>query len=440
MAATRVPELHADPVAAVAQGLARDPRRRPRRGRRHRRAARGGPRTRACSHCGRSSSRHCRCCSWSRPASGATSARWRPPTRRRACSASRKALNPPAWLKEYGYVIAITLFVTSSSCASSAWTTAAPFSALLLLGAMTGGFVGRHVSEGQERLVLDDVPAAARPAGLRPDAARAGRQQPLPAVRRLREELLRLQPARRLPGRPARRRRLLERLPALLRRRLPGPGARLLRDRRGRLASPADAPLHGAEHGAVRARDDVREGLRAHGDVHALRRDRVRASSTGSSRLATCEPLTWPLRAAAIALAATWLVRTWRKEQPFLDAGGGAAPRRRSAPRRARSPATARSAAGAPEVTFVPEDKRVAAKPGLSLLEIAESNGMAIESGCRMGICGADPVADQGRDGVPVAASPTTSGRRSSASASAPNTRMACCARMWNPAAGHRSR
>ena len=55
--------------------------------------------------------------------------------------------------------------------------------------------------------MLDDLPAAAGPAHLRPDAAADGRQRALPAVRRLRQELLRLQPARRLPGRPQRRRR-----------------------------------------------------------------------------------------------------------------------------------------------------------------------------------------------------------------------------------------
>ena len=46
-----------------------------------------------------------------------------------------------------------------------------------------------------------------------------------------------------------------------------------------------------------------------------------------------------------------------------------------------------------PEVTFVPENKHVVPKPGQSLLEIAEANGLPIEAGCRMGICGADPVA-----------------------------------------------
>ena len=80
-----------------------------------------------------------------------------------------------------------------------------------LLGAAAAGRDGRrvhrrHVLQGQERLVQHDVPAAAGPAHLRPDAAGDGRQRALPAVRRLRQELLRLQPARRLPGRPQRRR------------------------------------------------------------------------------------------------------------------------------------------------------------------------------------------------------------------------------------------
>ena len=33
------------------------------------------------------------------------------------------------------------------------------------------------------------------------------------------------------------------------------------------------------------------------------------------------------------------------------------------------------------------------AEPGISLLEVAEREGLTIEAGCRMGVCGADPVA-----------------------------------------------
>ena len=144
------------------------------------------------------------------------------------------------------------------------------------------------------------------------------------------------------------------------------------------------------------------------------------------------EPATWPLRAAAIALAAVWLVRTWRKEKPFLaqaaapiaGAGNNAA---------ARSIATNRAVkSGAPEVHFVPEDKVVAAKDGLSLLEIAESNGMTIESGCRMGICGADPVAI--KDGMECLSGISDDEKATLERLGlAPNTRMACCARVQGP-------
>ena len=48
--------------------------------------------------------------------------------------------------------------------------------------------------------------------------------------------------------------------------------------------------------------------------------------------------------------------------------------------------------AGAPEVTFA-DGTRVVAKPGATVLEVAEANGQSIEAGCRMGVCGADPIA-----------------------------------------------
>ena len=57
------------------------------------------------------------------------------------------------------------------------------------------------------------------------------------------------------------------------------------------------------------------------------------------------EPLTWAVRAAAIALAVTWFVRTLRKEKPFHDrASAGAPPPRR----RSSAPAPARSRAAPP--------------------------------------------------------------------------------------------
>ncbi len=107
------------------------------------------------------------------------------------------------------------------------------------------------------------------------------------------------------------------------------------------------------------------------------------------------EPATWAARAAAIALAAGWVVRTYAKERAFA---AQAAPAKPSAEpvidlAAGRSMASHRALnAGAPEVTFEPEGKHVVAKPGMTLLEAAEAAGLPIESGCRMGVCGADPV------------------------------------------------
>src|SRR5262249_56644014 len=45
------------------------------------------------------------------------------------------------------------------------------------------------------------------------------------------------------------------------------------------------------------------------------------------------------------------------------------------------------------EVQFLPGDTAVDAEIGASLLEVAETAGLRLEAGCRMGVCGADPVA-----------------------------------------------
>jgi len=45
-----------------------------------------------------------------------------------------------------------------------------------------------------------------------------------------------------------------------------------------------------------------------------------------------------------------------------------------------------------PMITFMPTDVRVPNDPNCTLLEMAECHAQPIEAGCRMGICGADPV------------------------------------------------
>ena len=140
------------------------------------------------------------------------------------------------------------------------------------------------------------------------------------------------------------------------------------------------------------------------------------------------ELLTWVARAAAIALAVTWFVRTQRMEKPFLERS--AAPAGTIVGAGARS--LARRTAGAPEITFVPENKRVAPKPGQTLLEAAEAAGMPIEAGCRMGVCGADPVAI--RSGIECT-SPVNDDELATLDrlGYAPNTRMACCVKITGP-------
>ena len=147
------------------------------------------------------------------------------------------------------------------------------------------------------------------------------------------------------------------------------------------------------------------------------------------------ERLTWAIRAAAIALAATWFVRTLRKEKPFLEQATAKPGARAVVRADGRSRARPTASPAAPEVTFVPENKHVIPKPGQSLLEIAEANGLPIEAGCRMGICGADPVAiKSGMD----CTSPISDDEKATLErlGYAPNTRMACCARVTGPGRG----
>ena len=142
---------------------------------------------------------------------------------------------------------------------------------------------------------------------------------------------------------------------------------------------------------------------------------------------------TWGLRAAFIAIAAAWLLRTYAKEDVFDREARKAAAPLKIAGAGQRSLAGQRALrAGEPEVEFEPEGKRVVVKPGLSVLEVAEANNLKIEAGCRMGICGADPIAVKDGMGNLSAISDderSTLDRLGLAS----NTRMACCARVQGP-------
>jgi NADPH-dependent 2,4-dienoyl-CoA reductase/sulfur reductase-like enzyme/ferredoxin len=144
------------------------------------------------------------------------------------------------------------------------------------------------------------------------------------------------------------------------------------------------------------------------------------------------DAVTWILRAAVLALTLTWLLRGYQKEDRFqaeaaARAGGLSAAAGRSL---ARSRVLK---AGAPEVLFE-DGTRAVAKPGATVLEVAEANGQQIEAGCRMGVCGADPIAV--KDGMGNL-SPISDDERSTLErlGHAGNTRMACCCRVQGPVA-----
>lgn len=142
-------------------------------------------------------------------------------------------------------------------------------------------------------------------------------------------------------------------------------------------------------------------------------------------------PVTWTIRLLALALVVPWLVRAWRQEAEYLDraeaddaapiAVGGAG---LAAARAAR--------ADAPEVTFEPSGVRVVARPGATLLEVAERSDHPLEAGCRLGVCGSDPVCvkEGMRNLSPPSDEERTTIERLGLAAS---TRMACCARVNGP-------
>jgi nitrite reductase (NADH) large subunit len=114
--------------------------------------------------------------------------------------------------------------------------------------------------------------------------------------------------------------------------------------------------------------------------------------------------LVWGLRAVVLVVVAVWTVRTFAKEGAFVEAvvasrgsaraGSGIARAREAARSR---PSGGGSGAAEGEVAFSHPDSadvtRVVAPVGSSLLELAEARGLPIEAGCRLGVCGADPVA-----------------------------------------------
>ncbi len=136
----------------------------------------------------------------------------------------------------------------------------------------------------------------------------------------------------------------------------------------------------------------------------------------------------WPIRAIVLALTVIWATRTYAAGRRFQEESSGGPVSLRVGTAAARALATKAKHSRA-EVRFLPDDTPVDAEIGASLLEIAERAGRQIEAGCRMGVCGADPVAViEGMDCLTLPDEDELSTLRRLGHAA--NTRMACCARV----------
>ena len=138
--------------------------------------------------------------------------------------------------------------------------------------------------------------------------------------------------------------------------------------------------------------------------------------------------LSWLVRGVVPALTLVWLWRTFRVERRYEEVMvASARPVKLSATRAAKL--KTETAADGPEVVFEPGERRVVSVEGATLLDVAESDGQPIEAGCRMGVCGADPVAVL--DGMgnlsPVGTDEAATLRRLNLG---PSARMACSARL----------
>ncbi|MFD0008964.1 FAD-dependent oxidoreductase [Streptomyces sp. NPDC127178] len=143
---------------------------------------------------------------------------------------------------------------------------------------------------------------------------------------------------------------------------------------------------------------------------------------------------TWVLRAGVIVCALAFIRRSFRTEATFLkerEAPDGDASIVRFGGASSLN-AIRDSRQGSVEVMIEPDSARILTKPNTPLLEVAEGAGLTIEAGCRMGVCGADPVCIV--KGLENLSAPT---REETATLDrlglSDNMRMACSARVRGP-------
>ncbi|MVU76170.1 FHA domain-containing protein [Nocardia sp. ET3-3] len=135
--------------------------------------------------------------------------------------------------------------------------------------------------------------------------------------------------------------------------------------------------------------------------------------------------LRWPISALVLIATVLFLARTRVSELQYaLTTGTRTEPVLLPFP---RPRADEKPTATGPSVIL--DGTTVAAETGASLLELAERANLPLEAGCRMGVCGADPVAIL--DGADQLCAPTSDERNTLRRLGfAANTRMACCARV----------
>ncbi len=140
--------------------------------------------------------------------------------------------------------------------------------------------------------------------------------------------------------------------------------------------------------------------------------------------------LRWPIRAIVLVLTLVWIARTYVKGRQYEEevASRSALPVIAISPRAAKVAQKTIGSGGA-EVHFAGSDKPARAEIGMSVLALAERERAPIEAGCRMGVCGADPVAIREGGGclTPPDEDELNTLRRLGF---ADNTRMACVARI----------
>lgn len=131
----------------------------------------------------------------------------------------------------------------------------------------------------------------------------------------------------------------------------------------------------------------------------------------------------WYLQAPILALTVVWVVRTYHLQDKIITTLLSTEPQRSHLNTAVKQQSTATAAKM--RITIADSNRVLLAERGEKLLDVLERSGIDIESGCRSGACGADPVCLlKGSEGLQIESSEKRTINRSGFS---DKTRMACC-------------